>query len=390
MRKIIPVVATGAALAVAGTSVGWAALNKDVTMSVDGSPTTVTTTAGTVGELLQDEGIEVTSRDIVAPDVSAKVTDGTRVAVQFARQVTFTVDGQKKTIWTTATSLDQALGALGVNTAGADLSTSRSASIGREGLAVDVATLKTVTIKAAGKERQVKTTGTTVADALAAAKIEVDGDDELSVDPDETLENGAAFTWTKVDVSKETKKQDVAFSTVRKESSKLARGTTKVDTTGERGTRTLTFKVVRKDGKVAKRTQVSSKVTDAPRDEVVLVGTKAPKRPAAPKPATSSGSSSSGSKSSSSGSSGSSAPSVASGSVWDRLAQCESGGNWSINTGNGFYGGLQFTLSTWRGYGGTGMPHQASREQQIAVAKKVQAGQGWGAWPACTAKLGIR
>ena len=397
MRKIIPVVAAGAALAVAGTSVGWAALNKDVTMSVDGSPTTVTTTAGTVGELLQDEGIEVTSRDIVAPDVSAKVTDGTRVAVQFARQVTFTVDGQKKTIWTTATSLDQALGALGVNTAGADLSTSRSASIGREGLAVDVATLKTVTIKAAGKERQVKTTGTTVADALTAAKIKVDSDDKLSVDPDETLENGAAFTWTKVDVSQETKKQDVAFRTVRKESSKLARGTTKVDTTGEQGTRTLTFKVVRENGKVTKRTEVSDKVTDAPRDQVVLVGTKAPKppkAPAAPKSSTSSGSSSSGSKSSGSSSgsssSGSSAPSVASGSVWDRLAQCESGGNWSINTGNGFYGGLQFTPSTWRGYGGTGMPHQASREQQIAVAKKVQAGQGWGAWPACTAKLGIR
>jgi uncharacterized protein YabE (DUF348 family) len=389
VRKIIPVVAVGAALAVTGTSLGWAGLNKDVTMSVDGSPSTVTTTAGTVGELLQDQGIEVSSRDIVAPDVSAKVTDGTRVAVQFARQVTFTVDGQKKTVWTTATSLDQALGALGVNTAGADLSTSRSASIGREGLSVDVDTMKTVTIKAAGKKRSVKTTGTTVADALAAARIKVDEDDKLSVDRDEPLENGAAFTWTKVDVSKETKKQDVAFATVRRESAKLARGTTKVDTTGREGTRTLTFRVVRENGKVTKRAQVASKVTDAPRAQVVLVGTKAP---AAPKPAASSGSSSSGAKSSGSGSgsSGSSAPGVASGSVWDRLAQCESGGNWSINSGNGYYGGLQFSPSTWRANGGSGMPNNASREQQIAVAKKVQASQGWGAWPACTAKLGIR
>jgi hypothetical protein len=81
---------------------------------------------------------------------------------------------------------------------------------------------------------------------------------------------------------------------------------------------------------------------------------------------------------------------VASGSVWDKIAACESGGNWSINTGNGFYGGLQFTLSTWRGYGGSGMPNQASRAAQIAVAKRIQAAQGWGAWPACTAKLGIR
>ena len=92
----------------------------------------------------------------------------------------------------------------------------------------------------------------------------------------------------------------------------------------------------------------------------------------------------------STGSSGSSGSSTPSGSVWDRLAQCESGGNWSINTGNGFYGGLQFSLSTWRAYGGTGMPHEASREEQIAVAERVQDAQGWGAWPGCTAKLGIR
>lgn len=75
--------------------------------------------------------------------------------------------------------------------------------------------------------------------------------------------------------------------------------------------------------------------------------------------------------------------------VWDKLAQCESSGDWSINTGNGFYGGLQFTLSTWRAYGGTGLPHENSREEQIRVGKKVQAGQGWGAWPACAAKLGL-
>ena len=87
------------------------------------------------------------------------------------------------------------------------------------------------------------------------------------------------------------------------------------------------------------------------------------------------------------------APAVASGSVWDALAQCESGGNWSINTGNGFQGGLQFTPSTWAAYGGTEyapLAHMATREQQIAVAQRTQASQGWGAWPACTASLGIR
>jgi nucleoid-associated protein YgaU len=80
---------------------------------------------------------------------------------------------------------------------------------------------------------------------------------------------------------------------------------------------------------------------------------------------------------------------AASGSTWDALAQCESGGNWAINTGNGFSGGLQFTPQTWAGFGGTGAPENASRAQQIAVAEKVQATQGWGAWPACAAKLGL-
>ena len=76
-------------------------------------------------------------------------------------------------------------------------------------------------------------------------------------------------------------------------------------------------------------------------------------------------------------------------STWDSLAQCESGGNWGINTGNGYAGGLQFSPGTWAAYGGTGSAANASREQQIAVAERVQAGQGWGAWPACAAKLGL-
>ncbi|MFI8220559.1 transglycosylase family protein [Streptomyces sp. NPDC085932] len=77
--------------------------------------------------------------------------------------------------------------------------------------------------------------------------------------------------------------------------------------------------------------------------------------------------------------------------VWDRIAQCESGGNWHINTGNGYYGGLQFAPSTWRAYGGTAYAptaDRASRSQQIAVATEVQRSQGWGAWPVCSARAG--
>ncbi len=81
---------------------------------------------------------------------------------------------------------------------------------------------------------------------------------------------------------------------------------------------------------------------------------------------------------------------AASESTWDAIAGCESGNNWSINTGNGYYGGLQFSASTWRSVGGTGLPHQNSREVQIEMGRRLQARSGWGQWPACSRKLGYR
>lgn len=78
------------------------------------------------------------------------------------------------------------------------------------------------------------------------------------------------------------------------------------------------------------------------------------------------------------------------GSVWDRLAGCESGGNWQSNTGNGYYGGLQFSLRSWQAVGGAGYPHEHSRATQVAMAERLRAVQGWGAWPSCSRKLGLR
>jgi resuscitation-promoting factor RpfB len=371
VRKIIPVVAAGAtALALAGTTFGYANLNKAVTLSVDGQTADVRTSANTVAALLRSRGIDVNGHDVVAPNLDAKVEDGTRVAVKFGRQVTFTVDGAPQTIWTTATTVDDALAALGMNLSGAEFSTSRSSSIGREGLTILIATQKKIIIIDAGKKRTITTTGRTLADALATAKIKVDENDKLSASPNTPLVDGAKFTFTDVEISSKTKKVKVDFDTVRKESSKLKKGVTKVDTPGERGIRAVTYKIVRQNDKIVKRTKIKSKLITKPVTEVILVGTKKP---------------TSSTKKSSGG--GSSTPS---GSVWDKLAKCESGGNWSINTGNGYYGGLQFSLSTWRAYGGSGMPNKASREQQIAIAKKLQADAGWGAWPACSAKLGLR
>lgn len=86
------------------------------------------------------------------------------------------------------------------------------------------------------------------------------------------------------------------------------------------------------------------------------------------------------------------APAPSGDGVWDALAQCESGGNWSINTGNGYYGGLQFSYGTWHDYGGGAYaqyPHQATKAQQIAVAEKLRAARGFQPWPACRVKLGL-
>jgi resuscitation-promoting factor RpfB len=371
VRKIIPVVAAGAtALALAGTTFGYANLNKSVTLSVDGQTTELRTSADTVAALLKSRGIDVSGHDVVAPGLDAEIAEGTRVAVKFGRQVTFTIDGAAQTIWTTATTVNDALNALSVDLSGAELSTSRSSSIGREGLTIVIATQKKIIIIDAGKKRAITTTGQTLADALAAAKINVDDDDKLSASPKTRLVNGAKFTFTDVEVRSKTKKVKVDFDTVRKESSTIRKGVTKVDTPGERGVRAVTYKIVRHNGEIIKRTKIKSKLIDKPVTEVILVGTK--KTTTAPTRKSSSGSS------------------TPSGSVWDKLAECESGGNWSINTGNGYYGGLQFSLSTWRAHGGSGMPHNASREEQIRIAKKVQASQGWGAWPACSAKLGLR
>ena len=121
--------------------------------------------------------------------------------------------GEKQTIWTTATTVDDALDALGVDLAGAELSASRSSGIGRQGLAIIIATQKPVVIIDAGKKRTITTTGQTLADALAAAKITVDNDDKLSADPNTRLLDGAKFPFTRVDIRSKTKKVKVDYGT---------------------------------------------------------------------------------------------------------------------------------------------------------------------------------
>jgi resuscitation-promoting factor RpfB len=163
------------------------------------------------------------------------------------------------------------------------------------------------------------------------------------------------LTFVKVRVvTKTIDHQKFAAPVVERKDDSMNAGETELVRKGRPGVRDITYRFVLHNGKVHRRVMVDQDVLKKPRAKVVRVGTKIPD------------------------------------GVWDRLAQCESGGNWHINTGNGYYGGLQFSLGTWRSYGGTGLPSQHSRETQIAIATKVRnASGGYGAWPACAARLGL-
>lgn len=393
MRKIIPLAVASAVVAAAsGGTFAYAAADKQVTVSVDGQRQTLSTFSGTVGGVLADHGISVGEHDQVAPALDAKLTEGTEIAVQYGRPVTVQVDGKKTTFWTTAKSVGDAMRLAGLDDPKLEVSTSRDTAIGRKGLSWTVDSVKEIAISAGGKTTKVKTSASTVGEALSDAKIDVDDDDLVSVPQSAALKDGATITVTDVTTKTETKTEKIDFKTTERKTKSLDKGETQVETEGKEGERTSTYLVTSYDGKEHDRRLISKEVTTDPVDKVVLVGT----RKVADTSADDNNSDNSDSDDSSDNSSdgngddnSSSAPSVPSNSIWDKIAQCESTGNWSINTGNGFYGGLQFTLQTWHAFGGTGMPNEASREEQIRVAKKVQAAQGWGAWPVCSRKAGV-
>ena len=167
-----------------------------------------------------------------------------------------------------------------------------------------------------------------------------------------------------------------AHGSVEQSTDELTEGETKVGTEGVDGVTRTTYRVTLVDGQEVSREAVATVVVTEKVDEVVLVGTG-------------SASPSSSSSDSSSGTTPTTSTAVDDGSVWARLAQCESGGNPAANTGNGYYGMYQFTLSTWRSVGGTGYPHEADAATQTAMAQALQARSGWGQWPHCAAQLGL-
>jgi uncharacterized protein YabE (DUF348 family) len=366
-KTVITLVALLTAALVVGTFGILALRGHELTLTLDGKAVQVRSTGDTVRDVLADQGIEVSDHDVVAPSLDTSVGDGSRIAVKFGRPLDVTVDGKESRHWVTATDVASALDQIGMRLGGADLSVSRGAGISRNGMSLKVVTPKRLTFAVAG-DKPVKDTVTalTVAQALRERHVKVDRDDIVAPGLGKRVHPGDRITVTKVHVvTKRVPHEVLGYGTQRVSDSSMTEGEERTVRPGRSGSRDVTYKIRFVNGELVGRRVVSVRDLVRPVDALVHVGTK-------PKPEVVTTNYASG------------------GTVWDSLAQCESGGNWATNTGNGYYGGLQFNLGTWQAYGGSGLPSQNSRETQIAIATKVRdASGGYGAWPACAASLGL-
>jgi uncharacterized protein YabE (DUF348 family) len=361
-KAALAVAAAVAVAAVVGTTVGYASMGKDITLNVDGRVEHVTASGDTVGEVLKDQGISLRAHDEVAPAVDTPVHDGTTIAVRYGKPLKLDVDGATTTYWVTATDVRGALQEIDRSFDRAHLSVGRGAGITRDGLRIAIDTPKRLTFVIGGRKAEHrKLPVLTVGQALKALDVKVGKHDVVHPGLHHRLTGGDKVVLDRIRFARRhVSGESVPYATISRNDASMAQGQTTVLRSGRDGMRDVTYRIVFRNGRLVTRRVLSQDVLRAPVAQIQRVGTKT-------------------------------VTDFAGGStVWDRLAQCESGGNWATNTGNGYYGGLQFSLGTWRAYGGSGLPSSASRTTQIAIATKIRdASGGYGAWPACAASLGL-
>ncbi|GAA4759954.1 transglycosylase family protein [Citricoccus nitrophenolicus] len=259
---------------------------------------------------------------------------------------------------------------------------------------------KVVTVTSGPHTRSFATQAETVEQALRDGGVKFDDDDKITPARDTAVTEDVDVTVQRVDTATETTTKALPFETVEVEDEELAEGRTRVLAEGRAGEQSTTWTVTTVDGEETGREATATETVREPVERRIAVGTQkpepapepSPSRSAAEPAATAATAESSESAESAESSSASQATAPTSG-AWQALAECESGGNWSINTGNGYYGGLQFSASSWAGAGGTQyapLPHQATPAEQIATAEVLRANGGWGHWPACSSQLGLR
>ena len=339
--------------------------HKTVTLDVDGEKISLSTMTTNVDAALSDAGYSISDRDVVAPERDASLSDGDTVVLRRAREVSLTVDGQPKTVWTTALTVEDALKQFEL---GEDVhvSASRSQRLPLDGAALDVLNPLVVTLAdGALPVTDVRMAAPTVGEFLAAHGAPLEQADTVVPAADTPLTDGMAVTVTRDRTETKVETLPLAPEEQRIEDPTMNKSRTVVENPGLPGVQDVTFAVNTVNGKEVGRNQVSATVTTPAQPKVIRVGAKP----------------------------GTEVPPVENGSVWDALAQCEATGNWAINTGNGFFGGVQFDQNTWERQGGLKYAPRAdlaTREEQIAVASKTQKTQGWGAWPSCSGRLGVR
>ncbi|MFI2705257.1 transglycosylase family protein [Cellulosimicrobium composti] len=421
-RRRWPFVAGATAVVLLATgAVAYGSARKTVELDVDGQITTVTTFAGSVEGLLEEQDVAVGDRDLVVPDLDSALRGGGDVVVRYGREVPVQVDGSQSSVWLTALDADEALTTLASRGSDVRLVASRSGE--RASLPIRLDADGPVNVVADG-ETKVAPDGSIGIDAILdqqgirlgdldrvhvartaqlAAQEEVEGEEPAADDAaadaaaeDPAAEDAAAdapvtLVVQRVKVEEVPTEKAVPFETVTEEDpDRYEDLDPAVKQEGVEGVHTTVHRVTTVDGVEESRELVSEGVTTPPVNEILVQGTKERPKPK-PKVTTQQRSSSSSSSSSSSG--GSSAPAAdlgsAPGGVWGALAQCESGGNPATNTGNGYYGLYQFSLPTWQAMGGSGLPSEASAAEQTQRAQALQARSGWGQWPACARKLGL-
>ena len=367
MRRSLKYGLYGAVLAgVVGGTAAFAlpATGTPVTLVVDGQSTSINTMAANIGGALVGAGYRIGQHDIVAPSVDSKIYSRERIVFNRGRLLHLSVDGQKKDVWTTAPTVAEALAQLGYPAT--DLvSVSRSQRLALDPTAIDLRTPKTVTLVHDGKHQTLSTTDATVGQLLSDLGVRVSAKDRVVPSVRSALKNGQKVVVQRVVTKSETVRQSVDFPVIHVNDASMYQGDTQVLVAGTPGSADVTYNDVYVDGKLASHNVSGSVTVTAPKAQTEKVGTKA--RPVAPAPAAST-----------------------SGLNWDAVAACESGGNWQINTGNGFYGGLQFDYGTWLSNGGGAYASRAdlaTRAQQIAVASRVYAARGSSPWPVCGANL---
>lgn len=344
--------------------------NKTVTLNVDGKVTSVQSFGGTVGQVVKSANVELKPADRVSPSADVKVENGTVINVNMAKAVKVSLDGSEKTVSTTSPDVAGLVTELGVASA-SSVSVPKDAQLAVDGSFVSISTPKTVSILVDGRVAAATTTAGTVAQVLEDAGITLGVDDRTSQPGNAHVVNNMVVKVSRVDTSQTAATtEDIDFDSMTTESSELFKGEKEVTQAGAAGKVSKTFKLVMVDGREASRTLVSETVSVQPVTERVTVGTKAkPVAAAAPAAAAAN--------------TGAAAPAMMNEAMWDKIAQCESTGNWSINSGNGYYGGLQFDIRTWIGAGGGAYAPNASlatKAQQIDIANRVYAQRGLQPW----------